>query len=318
MNTDVPSKTLEDGYTVSIRTFDKFGGSIVSDIPTNKAFQEATDSPTTDDINDEFSHMHRDVARMLRRPRITQHTDAWIEKRKKMITATNVASILKKSPWQSYDQLFKRKTGQKKPTARNIAMSHGLFYEPEALRVFTLVTGIELYQGDIGLMVHREFDWVGASPDAVAKYFPWLIEIKCPSSAKIKHKCPPYYYTQIQLQLEVCDLERCYLVQYLPPNMPLSRGHIDILCVERDPSWWTDTFPEMNKFWKKVVDFYKEVGHPVGEQSIDWEEYKRKERERQRAKNTRCSIVSTGTSKFVQGRPPRKKRKIEANKTDDS
>lgn len=307
---DIPSVETSEGFTVSARIITKFDGKIVSDLPTNPAFREPQPRFEEESIRDEYSHMHPDVSRMLRRPRITQHTDEWIDKRKKMITATNVSAIMGNCPWQKREHLFKRKTGQKKPQNKNFAMSHGLFYEPEALRVFSLVTGIDLYQGDIGLMVHRDYDWVGASPDAVAMYYPWLIEIKCPTSATIKHKCPPYYYTQIQWQLEVCDMERCYLVQYSPPDMPLSKGHIDILCVERNREWWQEVFPIVNKFWKEVVDFYQDAGKPIGEETIDWEEYKKKERERQRAKKERCVIVTRGNTLTFK-KPPRKKQKVE-------
>lgn len=268
---------------VSTRVFDKFDGNVVSDI-------------TSCDYDcEEVSKdgMHPKVAMMLHRPRIDSQSERWKTKRKCMITATNVASILNKSPWQSRAVLFKRKTGQKEPTQRNFAMNHGIYYEPEALRVFTLVTGIELYQGSIGLLEHRDFDWIGATPDGVCLYYPWLIEIKCPQKRPLVHKCPPYYYTQIQLQLEVCDMNRCYLVQYSPPNLPLSKGEIDILRVDRDRDWWTLVLPSLSRFWNEVLEYYAKRDQPIGSQTVDWDEYKKTTKKKKKDDELRCTIVRT-------------------------
>jgi len=68
---------------------------------------------------------------------------------------------------------------------------------------------------------------LGASPDGIcnrykfdgvhkSKYVGRMLEIKCPLVRKINrsgpikdHICPIYYWVQVQLQLECCDLEEC-------------------------------------------------------------------------------------------------------------
>lgn len=277
---------------VSTRVFNTFDGDIISDI-TEDDIQTYKYTDCEEQIRDEYSGMHPKVAMMLRRPRIDSGSERWKNKRKCMITATNVASILKKSPWQSRQMLFKRKTGQKEPVAKNFAMNHGIFYEPEALRVFAMVTGIDIYQGSMGLLEHRDFDWIGATPDGVCMFYPWLLEIKCPQRLPLKHDCPEYYYTQIQLQLEVCDMDRCYLVQYSPPNLPLSKGSIDILRVDRDRDWWVETLPALSQFWNEVLEFYANLGKEVGSQTVDWEQHKLEQKRKRKERGARCSLVRT-------------------------
>ena len=80
---------------------------------------------------------------------------------------------------------------------------------------------------EFGLMIHPKYSFLGASPDGIVnhyklngkhktKYVGRMLEIKCPKVRKIKmdgpiknHICPIYYWDQVQLQLECCDLEEC-------------------------------------------------------------------------------------------------------------
>ena len=169
-------------------------------------------------------------------------------------------------------------------------MSHGIYYEPEAIRVFEQVTGVEIYQGDVGLLVHETYDWIGASPDGVCKYFPFLLEIKCPFSANIKHACPKYYYTQVQLQLEVCDLDMCYFAQYQPPNSPLSDGLIDIIEISRNKDWWIESFPYISSFWEGVKMYYKL--NNVEQQAQEWNEHVKDKKTKQNKKDQTCMIIT--------------------------
>ena len=68
-----------------------------------------------------------------------------------LLTATNFATIVHsnksikgETKYQTLDELFQKKTGQGKPFTSAPAMDHGVFFESEAARVYTMVTGIEL------------------------------------------------------------------------------------------------------------------------------------------------------------------------------
>lgn len=215
-----------------------------------------------------YCGFHPSVARLLRRKRTEQHTPEWYQYRKMMLTASNLAPIVgAKGAFSSKRQLFHRKTGDwdaNTPFTDSPAMAWGRKYEDEAGRVFEQVTGIPLYKHDIGLLEHPDYEWVGASPDFVGMYDPVLVETKVPYSRTITHECPDKYWTQIQMQLAVCDLEVCYLVQYQPPGV-CGDGLIDIVRVDRDREWWTKTaMPALRDFRADIAQFYVDAGRPFG------------------------------------------------------
>lgn len=255
------------------------------------AYSTSLDQSQAESIVDEYSYMHPTVAKLLRRVRIPQHSNEWNVKRQVSITATNFAPILGQSKWEKPAQIFKRKTKQINPVMRNDAMNHGIYYEPEAKHVFELVTGIQLYSGDIGLVMHEEIEWVGASPDAVAVHYPFIIEIKCPAYGLIHHECPAHYYAQVQCQLAVCNIDVCYIVQYDPPNFPVSKGLIDIKRVDRDPAWFTSVLPEISAFYTRVLKFYEDSGNSISNQTSNWKEHQKTQGKKRKQKETACSIV---------------------------
>lgn len=213
---------------------------------------------------------------LLSRPRITQHTDDWYAQRKLRITASDIAAVLGLNKYCSRNRVFKKKTGQASDSSKYVAPAceWGLRLESEAAKVYEAVTGIELIEEDIGLVVHEHLDCLGASPDRVAKYFPILIEIKCPYNRQIQPGIVPVYYNpQVQTQLQVCNMHECHFVQYIPPSL-CARGHIDITVVERDDDWWAAQLPTILTFWDEVKHFYTVNGLPLGASCPDTK-YKR-------------------------------------------
>jgi hypothetical protein len=61
---------------------------------------------------------------------------------------------------------------------------------------------------EFGCIRHPYIDYLGASPDGITADGV-MLEIKCPPKREITGIIPPYYWCQVQGQLEVCDLERC-------------------------------------------------------------------------------------------------------------
>ena len=177
-----PQYRLEDTVVAAIQTID-------SSVPYDNTFKE-------------LNVVHPRVSKLLSRDRIPQHTDEWHARRKLLITATNVASILGQNPYETSDRLFKKKTGQIPPEKSNPACQFGTRYESEAAAVYQAVTGNELVEEDIGLVVHPTLLDFGASPDRVCKFYPILIEIKVPFRRQIhEHQIPPYYIPQVQMQV---------------------------------------------------------------------------------------------------------------------
>jgi hypothetical protein len=79
---------------------------------------------------------------------------------------------------------------------------------------------------DFGLIQHQSEDWIAASPDGITTEG-IMLEIKCPYRRKITGIPPLYYYQQVQIQLEVCDLEFCDFLECQIIEVGLMKEFID-------------------------------------------------------------------------------------------
>ena len=83
----------------------------------------------------------------------------------------------------------------------------GKKYEEIATRLYRIEYNTDVIE--FGLLPHPRLNWIGASPDGITPNG-IMLEIKCPKSRKINEGIPPiYYYTQMQTQMEVGDLDEC-------------------------------------------------------------------------------------------------------------
>lgn len=82
----------------------------------------------------------------------------------------------------------------------------GKKYEEIATRMYRQLYGTDVIE--FGLLPHPRLKYIGASPDGITPDGV-MLEIKCPYSRKINGVVPLHYWTQIQIQLEVADLDMC-------------------------------------------------------------------------------------------------------------
>lgn len=162
-----------------------------------------------------------------------QRTAAWYEARWNRLTASDVASALiitendlKRAeqglfyftkeprigkccnPYDNRLSLIRKKCmplGQR-TFKGNVYTRWGQKYEPVATMVYEYRNSVEVHE--FGLMLHPEVTILGASPDGICNSG-IMLEIKCPFTREIKGITPIYYWIQMQIQLEVCDLEEC-------------------------------------------------------------------------------------------------------------
>lgn len=206
------------------------------------------------------------LQKLLQSDRPLQHTPEWFLKRKSMLTASNAASFLGKNPYCSRKRYMKKVSDEllnPNNTQENghgfAACAWGTRHEPEAAVLYSFVTGNKCYPDDVGLVVHPKHPFIGASPDRVVADKPILIEIKAPFKRKIiPELIPPLYVPQVQVQLEVCDMDQCHFVQFVPASL-CAPGVIAILLVERDRQWWDANIPVLEKF----VDLIEETKSAV-------------------------------------------------------
>ena len=177
-----------------------------------------------------------------------QRSQEWLDLRENMITASDIASAIGESQYESIDAFVKKKVLRTK-WAGNAATAHGTLLEPMVRDLYDEMTGRKSHE--IGLVQHRTYPWLGASPDGVTEDG-LLIEIKCPFSRKIEAKVPKHYYPQVQLQLEITDLEECDFIQFRPEGIDKPREFV-IVRVKRDREWFAKNLPAMQKAWDRIV-----------------------------------------------------------------
>ena len=165
---------------------------------------------------------------LLNLPQPEQKSKAWFDMRHNMITASSAAQAMGDSKYDTMDQFIYEKVFGKE-FSENKYVHHGKKYEHIATMFYQHVYDVKI--GEFGLLKHPSIDFIGASPDGICSAYrldgtrgsPLLgtmVEIKCPVSREIKTSgdiidsiCPYYYWVQVQLQLQCCNLQRCDFIQ---------------------------------------------------------------------------------------------------------
>jgi putative phage-type endonuclease len=186
----------------------------------------------------------KQAQRLLASEYAEQRSQEWLDLRDNMITASDIASAIGENHYETPDAFVKKKVLRTK-WAGNAATAHGTLLEPMVRDLYDARTGRKSHE--IGLVIHRDYPWLGASPDGVTEDG-ILIEIKCPLTRKIEPKVPKHYLPQVQLQLEVTDLEECDFIQYRPGDPE----EFVITRVTRDRAWFAQHLPAMKASWERV------------------------------------------------------------------
>ena len=146
-----------------------------------------------------------------------QRTPDWYAFRKKILTASDLATAFGKGHFSTRDELILSKIDPK-PWMGNQATEWGVKYEDVAIKVYERRNNAKILE--FGLVPHPNISVFGASPDGIVadtgdrKLTATMLEIKCPWMRKIIHgDVPWHYWTQIQGQLESCDLDFCDFLQ---------------------------------------------------------------------------------------------------------
>jgi len=199
--------------------------------------------------------------------KIEQKSLKWYDERNKVITASDVSSILEINPFTSkYEVLQKKKRNENSMVNinENPATKWGEFHEPLARNFYEtmpLINGARRVH-EVGLVHHSKYKWLAASPDGIVESMErnpdhkwWLLEIKCPFKREFKnkgHKIPSYIWIQTQIQMEVCNLPFCHLLQckYLKDGEESQLINRRITTIWRDTTWFNDTaLPKLLDFW---------------------------------------------------------------------
>ena len=194
-------------------------------------FREYDHKYKTDEINNseieipkEYTELGNHFRDLYFMPQPEQRSKEWFDFRYSMITASDIATALGENPYEPPEGLIIKKCDPNFPFQDNKFCHHGKKYEPTATMIYEHIYNIKVTE--FGCLKHPKLNCLGASPDGIAskstldnKFSPMLgrmLEIKCPLSREIKTKglidgdiCPHYYFCQVQIQEECCDLEDC-------------------------------------------------------------------------------------------------------------
>jgi len=243
----------------------------------------------------------------------SQHDNNWLNERKKLITATDISSILDSNPFKTKRDLLLEKCYKNVDSKfinnniyNNNAVEWGNKYEDVARNLYEELTKQKVFT--TGLLKHGKIDYLGASPDGIVfkrndyynydknkiinddiinkDLFSKLVEFKCPFKRVFK-KVPVYYWIQVQIQMEVCNLNECdlfmckfdeyenfssYANDVLHKKGKLTYKNKDyywklsdytIFNIKRDSKWFNSNFSVITKFHEDMK--YYQNGNNIEE-----------------------------------------------------
>lgn len=190
--------------------------------------------------------VHPSVHALLRGPQgLPQRSQAWLDAREKLITASEVASALGENKYQSQRAYIKQKAGHTPRFRGNAATRWGTLMEPTAQALYERHTGRKLIE--MGLVPHPKHAILAGSPDGIT-LCGRLVEIKCPPKRDIGDgSVPDHYMPQIQLLLDILNLDVCDFVQYKPPQFVVTE-------VPRQPGWLDARLALLHQVHQQIAD----------------------------------------------------------------
>lgn len=146
-----------------------------------------------------------------------QRTPEWYCSRYSSVTASATGTVLNMNKYDKPKKVLLKKCGLGEPFNGNEFTRWGQKYEDAAIAIFAKRMGVT--GRDYGLILHPLGLRVAASPDWITDCG-IMVEIKCPSRRKLfemngitPKPIPPYYWAQIQQQLQCCNLTRARFVE---------------------------------------------------------------------------------------------------------
>jgi putative phage-type endonuclease len=148
---------------------------------------------------------------------VVPNTSEWLEKRKKLLSGSKIGAILGKSKFTSKRQVFLNMISKDTSTPSSSSssskiMQHGI--DTENLVDFIYCEKTQSETKPMNLMIHREYPFIGATPDRINIGKGRLVEYKSVVNREIDTETIPEEYSiQCQIQMEVTDMEMCDFVE---------------------------------------------------------------------------------------------------------
>lgn len=182
-------------------------------------------------------------------------TPQWLEMRKKGIGASEAAAVVGLSPWSTPLEIFLRKTGQLAEKEQTDAMRMGHLLEPVIWTRFNELTGIPVITRPVGLIAHREHDFILATPDALVHPENEDLQIGESKSTNWRRAAemgenpedvPMDWLVQVQQQLAVTELQVGRLAVLLDGRTLLN------FRIERNQNLIEALIEAETEFWQRI------------------------------------------------------------------
>lgn len=181
-------------------------------------------TPIIAEIPPEFRTTHETFNYLKNCPQHAQKSREWYVERQNMLTASDVGTATHANHNSSEEELIVKKSQLEPPFETNVFTFHGIKYEFVSTQIYEQL--MNCHVEEFGLIKHKTIPFLGASPDGIVcatrhdgsfcPLYGRMLEIKNPPKREIKTKgeligeiCPEYYWVQVQIQLETCELDEC-------------------------------------------------------------------------------------------------------------
>jgi len=263
---DELSDLIEDAFNIFISTFHP-----------DKSINIKDKEHDYHELNDEEYDIIEHKIQLLRdAPQPVQRTPEWYQFRWNLITASNAWKAFESQ--SNINQLIYEKCqpiktcsvdleDANKMVNVNTSLHWGQKYEPLSVIIYEdkYNTKVE----DFGCIQHRHYSFLGASPDGIiinkdSDRYGRMLEIKNVVSRDINGIPKKEYWTQMQLQMEVCDLDECDFLEtkFIEYNDGYSYT-IDSKSVSVDENEGHDTTISVDdKVKGMIVYFHRNDGTP--------------------------------------------------------
>ena len=198
-------------------------------IPNKDFYILDTQYTVYDKITRDTEYLINQVKYLETLPQPVQRSKEWFELRKNKITASELSVVLGESKYDKPLEALLKKCGFGKPFTKNKYTEWGVKYEPIATKIYE--TRYKTNVIEFGLVPHRTIPFLAASPDGITPNG-MMLEIKCPYTRTITGSAPHDYWTQMQLQLECCDLDECDFLE------------CGLLEYANENEFWLDTYDD--------------------------------------------------------------------------
>ncbi len=178
----------------------------------------------------------------MRKVDFEQGSQAWLDWRKGLLTATDAAMLLGVSPYVTPYKGWQRKLGDIPEQTVNPAMLRGQRDEPIARAMFIEQSGINMTPCCVESDIYK---FIGASLDGISDCGKYILEIK---SQRPVSAIPDFHNMQMQHQFLSTDNEAkkgFYVSIWENKIYPIE--------VDLDLEWQKNYLPQAKEFWKKVA-----------------------------------------------------------------